>query len=288
MPLTEKENKYYMTDNAMIFYNSKTANTIHCHQHEHDFVEMVYMLKGSCTHIVDEKEYHVKHGDLVIVNYNQTHGITGNASAVYVNILIKPGYINKSLTNQENAFALLNLKEFEDFRKILDESKCKVTFSGKERDMVEDFIAEISKEMNENEPGYELAIRLRFNLLMLMIFRKMSLKLDNSYNNGMTDDILNHINNHLSERLTLNSVAALCSYNTSYFSRVFKDYTGMTFTAYLRNARIEKAAELLLETDMRVTDIIYDVGYSDKTKFFAHFKALKGETPLNFRKRKNK
>lgn len=288
MPLTEKENKYYMTDNAMIFYNSRTANTIHCHQHEHDFVEMVYMLKGSCTHIVDEKEYHVKHGDLVIVNYNQTHGITGNASAVYVNILIKPGYINKSLTNQENAFALLNLKEFEDFRKILDESKCKVTFSGKERDMVEDFIAEISKEMNENEPGYELAIRLRFNLLMLMIFRKMSLKLDNSYNNGMTDDILNHINNHLSERLTLNSVAALCSYNTSYFSRVFKDYTGMTFTAYLRNARIEKAAELLLETDMRVTDIIYDVGYSDKTKFFAHFKALKGETPLNFRKRKNK
>lgn len=288
MPLTEKENKYYMTDNAMIFYNSKTANTIHCHQHEHDFVEMVYMLKGSCTHIVDEKEYHVKHGDLVIVNYNQTHCITGNASAVYVNILIKPGYINKSLTNQENAFALLNLKEFEDFRKILDESKCKVTFSGKERDMVEDFIAEISKEMNENEPGYELAIRLRFNLLMLMIFRKMSLKLDNSYNNGMTDDILNHINNHLSERLTLNSVAALCSYNTSYFSRVFKDYTGMTFTAYLRNARIEKAAELLLETDMRVTDIIYDVGYSDKTKFFAHFKALKGETPLNFRKRKNK
>ena len=116
----------------------------------------------------------------------------------------------------------------------------------------------------------------------------MSLKLDNSYNNGMTDDILNQINNHLSERLTLNSVAALCSYNTSYFSRVFKDYTGMTFTAYLRNARIEKAAELLLETDMRVTDIIYDVGYSDKTKFFAHFKALKGETPLNFRKRKNK
>ena len=284
MSLIEKEGKFFMSDSAYIF-SVQSASSVNCAEHKHDFVEMVYMLRGKCVHIIDGKEYPVRRGDLVIVNYNQTHSIVGNTEACYVNILMKPEYISRSLTNHENAFALLQLSEFEDFSKILDESKCKVTFAGEERGRIEEIIAVISNEMREKSPGYELAIRSQFNLLLIMIFRKMSFKLDNTFV-GVSDKLLCYINNHCHEKLTLEGIAKMCSYNTSYFSRIFKAYTGITFTSYLKKVRIEEAAVLLTTTELKVTDILYMVGYNDRTKFFSHFKSLKGISPLKYRKSK--
>ncbi len=283
--ITEKDNRYYMSDGAGIFYGTETPKSINKAPHTHEFVEIVYMLKGKCTHIIDGKEYFVRHGDMVIINYNQTHEIKGDSAASYINILIKPKYINQSLKNQENAFALLNLSEFNDFSKILDMSKCKITFSGDERDQAENVISIISREMAEKAPGYELAIHSQFNLLLIMIFRKMSLKLDGVVW-GINDELLAYIKSHCHENFSLEDMAKMCSYNTSYFSRKFKEFAGVTFRTYLKNARLNKAIMLLETTDTKVSDIIEQVGYSDRTKFFSHFAAFTGMTPLKYRNSK--
>ena len=114
----------------------------------------------------------------------------------------------------------------------------------------------------------------------------MSLPIRQSFG-GMSDALLAYINQHCSEKITLEEMAALCSYNPSYFSRVFKQYTGETFTGYLKNARIELACRLLKETNLKINDIFTMVGYSDKTKFFAHFKSCLNMSPLQYRKSKN-
>lgn len=285
LSVIEKDNKFFMSDFASIVYGMQTADSINYHEHKHDFVEMVYMLKGRCTHIVDGKSYPVRHGDLVIVNYNQTHKIEGDSEATYINILMKPEYINQSLAKEENAFALLHLAEFEEFSKILDESKCKVTFTGDERDRIEAIIDIIQKEISKAQPGYELAVKSQFNLLMIMIFRKMSLDLSESFT-GVSDELLSYIASHCNEKLTLEDIAKRCSYNSSYFSRKFKEYTGVNFTSYLKTVRISKAVKLLESTSMKISDIYPEAGYTDKTKFFAHFKSIMGVSPLKYRKGK--
>lgn len=284
MSLIEKDNKYFMTDSAYV-YTIKNAGEINIPEHKHDFVEMVYILKGKSVHYIDGKEYPVRHGDVLVINYNQTHSMINGADVDYINILMKPEYINKSLVNNENAFALLHLSEFESFSKILDENKCRITFGGEERNRIEEIIAVLIEEMEKKAPGYELAVRSGFNLLLIMIFRKMSLKLENSFD-GISDELLLYIRQHCHEKLNLKDIAAVCAYNPSYFSRIFRESVGMTFTEYLKRARIEKAAALLKTTSLNITNIAYDVGYSDKTKFFSHFKALKGESPLKYRKSK--
>ncbi len=283
MAVIEKDNRYYMSDGAGIFYGAKKG--IDTPLHTHEFVEFVYTLKGKSTHIINGEHHNVRHGDMVIINYNETHEFFSKDEIEYINILIKPEYINNSLSNQENAFALLNLKEFEDFRSILDKNKCKVTFSGGERERIEDVIRIISEEMTEKKAGYELVIHSQFNLLLIMMFRKMSLNIENAIS-GVNDELLNYITNHCYEPLTLDEVAKMCSYNTSYFSRKFKDFAGMNFTAYLKKARIEKAMALLKNTDLKVSDIIGQVGYTDRTKFFTHFNQVAGMTPLQYRKSK--
>jgi len=81
-------------------------------------------------------------------------------------------------------------------------------------------------------------------------------------------------------------MARKCCYNPSYFSRMFKAYTGKTFTTYLRDVRIERALYLTENTNMKISDIYSEVGYSDKTKFFSHFKSVVGISPLKYRKSK--
>ena len=111
----------------------------------------------------------------------------------------------------------------------------------------------------------------------------MSLDLEFSFD-GISEKLLSYIELHCSEKLALESIAKMCSYAPAYFSRVFKNYTGQNFTSYLKKVRIEKAANLLLTTDTKITDIVYLVGYSDKTKFFSHYKSIMGTSPLKYRK----
>lgn len=285
MSVIEKDNKYYMSDFVTIMHHDDTDTDASYHEHYHDFVELVYTLKGRCIHRVNGVDYPVKRGDMVLINYNQSHSIHGTGDTHYINILLKPEYISKGLVNQENAFALLNLSEFEDFTKILDESKTKVTFSGDERDRIEEIISVIQKETEDKNPGYDLAVRSELNMLLIMVFRKMSLAIDTGFT-GVDEKLLMYIRQHSSDKLTLDEIAKKCSYNPSYFSRMFKAYTGKTFTAYLKEARIEKALYLLENTSMRINDICADVGYNDKTKFFNHFKSIVGISPLKYRKSK--
>lgn len=283
MPITERDNKFFMSDDVSITHNIRNKDTVKYHEHYHDFVEMIYILRGKCIHTVDGKAYPMRRGDLLTVNYNQRHSISGASDVEYINILMKPEYISRSLVKRENAFALLHLSEFEDFRKILDENKSLVSFSGDERERLEQDIFMLESEINSKAPGYKLAVHSRFNLLLITVFRKMSLPIDAGFG-GMSEELLAYIRQHCGEKITLEETAALCSYNPSYFSRIFRQYTGMTFTQYLKNERIELACRLIKETNRKINDIFPLAGYSDKTKFFAHFKAIKGMSPLEYRK----
>lgn len=282
MAISYHENKYFMSDTIDI-----NQQYLDCpsERHYHDFVEIVYMMRGKCTHTINDVEYPVSHGDMLIINYNQVHSISGGPSAEYVNILMKPEFISSQLTQPENAFSLLNLAEFEEFRKIIDESNCVISFAGEERTRLEALINDIKREKLEMAPGWQLALRSSMNMLLILLFRKMSLPMRGG-KGSIDDGLLSYIRTHCNEKLSLKKLSADYHYNPTYFSRLFKQYTNMTLTEYIRAARIEKACGMLADTEMRINDIYSEVGYSDKTKFFSDFKALHGMSPLEYRKSK--
>jgi len=252
-------------------------------EHFHDFVELVYMLKGHCVHVINGKEYPSQSGDMLIINYGQSHEILGHTNIEYINIYIKPEYVNYALADKENAFALLNLNEFEDFRKIIDKERCHISFHPSERQRIEQLIFMFLDDIEGEDGGRELALRSEMNLILITLFRKLSVKFCESFS-SINESLLAYIKQHSDEKLTLERVSALCSYNKSYFSRMFKEYTGETFVSYLKNVRLEKAEVYLRESDFQIEEIVAKSGYTDKTKFFKDFKAKFSKTPLQFRK----
>lgn len=253
-------------------------------EHCHDFLELVYMYRGKCVHTIDDMEHPVSHGDLLIINYHQRHAVKGDSSVEFINILIKPEFISSSLDQPDNAFSLLSLAEFEEFRKIVNQNNCVISFSGSERSNLETLILSLHEELSNHSPGWQLAVRSQLNLLLITVFRKMSLVKESA--GQLSDTLLAYIKEHCEEKLTLKELALQNNYNPSYFSRLFQQYTHMSFTDYLRLVRIEKAKDLLQFSDKKINDIYPKVGYSDKTRFFKDFRRHTGMSPLEYRKSK--
>jgi AraC-like DNA-binding protein len=83
--------------------------------------------------------------------------------------------------------------------------------------------------------------------------------------------------------LSLGQVAKAVNTSTFYFCKMFKKATGLNFTDYVSRIRIEKAKNLLLNRNLRVSEIAYEVGFQSLTHFNRVFKKIMGQSPTDYR-----
>jgi AraC-like DNA-binding protein len=92
-----------------------------------------------------------------------------------------------------------------------------------------------------------------------------------------------YIHAHQTEDLSLGQVAKAVNTSTFYFCKLFKKVTGINFTDYLSRVRIEKARNLLLNRNLRVSEIAFEVGFQSLTHFNRVFKKILGQSPTEYR-----
>ncbi|MFO1487646.1 MAG: helix-turn-helix domain-containing protein [Verrucomicrobiota bacterium] len=92
-----------------------------------------------------------------------------------------------------------------------------------------------------------------------------------------------YINEHQTEELSLGQVAKAVNTSTFYFCKMFKKVTGINFTDYLSRVRIEKSKNLLLNPNLRVSEIAFEVGFQSLTHFNRVFKRILGQSPTEYR-----
>jgi AraC-like DNA-binding protein len=92
-----------------------------------------------------------------------------------------------------------------------------------------------------------------------------------------------YIQEHQTEELSLGQVAKAVNTSTFYFCKMFKKVTGINFTDYLSRVRIEKSKNLLLNPNLRVSEIAFEVGFQSLTHFNRVFKKILGQSPTEYR-----
>ena len=92
-----------------------------------------------------------------------------------------------------------------------------------------------------------------------------------------------YIRENQAEDLSLGQVAKAVNTSTFYFCKMFKKVTGINFTDYLSRVRIEKAKNLLLNPNLRVSEIAFEVGFQSLTHFNRVFKRIVGHSPTEYR-----
>jgi AraC-like DNA-binding protein/ligand-binding sensor protein len=88
---------------------------------------------------------------------------------------------------------------------------------------------------------------------------------------------------HQADDISLGDVARAVNTSSYYFCKMFKQATGLNFTDYLSRVRIEKAKNLLLNPNMRVSEVAYEVGFQSLTHFNRVFRKLCGVSPTDYR-----
>ena len=94
-----------------------------------------------------------------------------------------------------------------------------------------------------------------------------------------------YINKHKNEELSLADVAKAAGASVFHFCKVFHKATGLKFTDYVARVRLEDARTRLLNPNLRVSEIAYDVGFQSLTQFNRTFKRVFGQSPSEFRAR---
>ncbi len=91
------------------------------------------------------------------------------------------------------------------------------------------------------------------------------------------------IQQNQTEDLSLGQVAKAVNTSTFYFCKMFKKATGLNFTEYVSRVRVEKAKNLLLNPNLRISEIAYEIGFQSLTHFNRVFKKITGQSPTEYR-----
>lgn len=107
---------------------------------------------------------------------------------------------------------------------------------------------------------------------------------DQSLNSPITTQIKDYIKEHYQREIPLEELSEITGYNRNYICRVFKKDVGQTIVTYINYYRVQRAAEMLIFTDIDIGDIATQCGFSDITYFTKTFKRFIGTPPATYRR----
>ena len=259
---------------------------VHYPEHMHEFIEIVYVKEGKSTHFADGSSFEVNSGDILFIDYNQSHSFHVHSDKLqFFNLLVKPEYISRTLSNAENIYDIFSFfildKYFESGRNRVS----LIHFSGTDKLELDVLAERMNDEWEAKLPGYELALEGYMRLIFSKVIRVLRQSSTHNFFNAIIPGLLEYIDVNFTGKLTLNVLAEKCFYNPAYLGRVFKKTFNMTFHEYINEKRTAYAKKLLLETDDSISSIASAVGYNDEKQFFRVFREKEGCTPKQFREK---
>ena len=123
-----------------------------------------------------------------------------------------------------------------------------------------------------------------FNIILLAMRHGTKKTLNQGEYFGQMQNAIRYINEHYAENITLSSVARILLMEETYFSKKFKQLTGLGFKEFLIQTRIKKAEELLAVTRLEIGEIAEKCGFSSSNYFGDAFKKINGISPRQYRK----
>ena len=258
--------------------------------HTHSFIEVSYMLSGSCEEVVEfpsgtKEQLTLKQGDLFIIPPKLKHSVSVFDDSILINILIRTSIMKNTLTsliagNQALFhFFLYTLYENENPNYLL--------FQTAEDESIAEPVLHMMEESLNPDSYSQQSLLFLTGMLFTNLQRKYSdrIRFSQMTSAGITyvPQILNYVQQHY-QTVTVEELAKHFAVSTSWLSRVFHKNAKMTIGDAIQQVRVQKSCELLQFTRLSVQEIAEQAGYQDVTYFIRMFKKHKQMTPLQYRK----
>lgn len=255
--------------------------------HDHDFIEVCYAFSGRVTHVFrwrkKEESVELRAGDLLIIPPGMQHKLEIYDDSTMVNIVINKFTFEKTFLGDIPSDNLL----YAFFCQILfsEDTGAYMTFRNQNSVQIQDKLLDLMVSYLDAS-SYSSKICDHYLSIFFLELIKDCDDIELSDYLGKDGEqiakILLFIQNHYA-RISLEDVAREFHFSKTYLNRIFKKKMGTTILKYIQMMRVEKAAELLLHTNLSVDDIADHVGYEDTSYFIGLFKKKYHMTPLTYR-----
>ncbi len=259
---------------------------VHFPKHTHNYIEIIYMCKGSTTHIVNGEEIVLNEGELLFLNQNAVQEIEpAGKDDIAVNFIVVPAFFDRALQMMDvednpirNFLIGCMLGRDDDRTGFLH---FKVSDVLPVQNLVENLIWSLVNELS----GKRSINQITMGLLILQLMNQTE-KVRVGENNTDSEKML-RVYRYIDENYKdgeLTELSNLLKVSDYWLSRFIKKKTGKTYTQLVQEKRLSQSCYLLKNTSLSVSDICDLVGYENTSYFYRLFKKEMGCFPKEFRK----
>jgi len=288
-------NDYFEVDSKLLLREGKIV-TVRPHSrfvefpaHKHNYIEIMYVCQGSITHYIEGKELVMNTGDILLLNQNVKHGIKkANFEDIGINFIALPEFfdIPVQMLKEHNIVADFIVNTL----KHNNTSPQYLLFQLKENEAIENLMENMIYSLITEVINDNIINKYSMGLVFLYLINNIDLLNQNSsksYKDMVIQSTIKYINTNY-KNANLNSLAKELHQSLSVLSKMIKQTTGHTFQEHLMRKRFQKSVMFLVETDLPIEEIAYNVGYENLSYFYRQFKERYGMTPRQYRiKHKN-
>ncbi len=276
-----KETVSYEYESALLLYNNTDYEEYP--NHWHPAVEIVMPLEGEYSMECNEVPFRLRINDIIIICPGVLHHLYAHKG--------------RRIIFQVD---LSMIRSFNDYDSILSIMQPAIVITPEDFPDIHGDIVRIMKDIYDeyfgNAPLKNISITSKFLNMLVEVGRSYTASPDRFVGIKPTKQqeytekfmsICNYLNQHCTEDLTLEEVADMAGFSKYHFSRLFKEFAGMSFYKYLNTRRIAYAEKLLLDPELNVTEVAIRSGFNSISAFMRMFKIVRNCTPTQFRNLNN-
>ncbi len=280
--LEATDERQYMMNEDYEVYEKQGAPVGAMTFHYHNFYEIIYVLEGEYSSMLENRTYHMKKGDFLLIDLNVMH---------------KYHYVEKKHDSSKRIILWISPKMLWELSGgKMDLSLC---FRGNEScafrfpiyygELLQGYLLKLAMtKMPETAERSAKQVLDRGCLTMFFLYlnvlcakKEYWFAKEELVNHPLVEQVTAYIDEHLTERITVELLAEQTHMSKYYFLRKFKELTGTTVHTFLVSKRLIAACRLLQE-GRAVTQVYQDCGFADYSSFLRNFRASFGMSPIQY------
>ncbi len=256
---------------------------VHFPEHRHNYIEIIFICQGTATHIIDRNHtVTLEAGDLLFLNQHSCHEILpAGPDDIAVNFMVLPEFFDTAfqMIGKDNAIS-----------RFLVSTLCRDGGEGEYLHFkaagllpVQNLAENMIWSLVNHQPDQRRTNQFTMGLLLLQLLNHIDTLDTGRQSRSRTVMTILH---YIEENYRNGSLTALSEeLNQPVYalSKLVKAETGSTFKELLQQKRLTRAAKLIRETPLPISDIITAVGYDNTSFFYRVFRSEYGLTPREYR-----
>lgn len=263
--------EYHQNDEELCWISKRTIH--HSAIHWHSFYEVELLLDGEAVETINGAPHTIKRGSLTVMPSGSFHGYRSVGSAICLYTFC----FQKSLLSSK-------------MRNWLDRSRLPWLFAlnTEQTEETVHWFAALEKALASNSQEHDAVVQRIVELILLQCPSETENLADD---HGEPSDCqmqlvrtaLSYVDEHYAEKINRDALAEPLHYSASHFSVLFHRLAGVTLSQYIASVRMSRAMDLLCNSELPISTIIKEVGYTSESLFYRTFHAHFHVNPYSVR-----